>query len=99
MTPEQVARLEAHRKTKIAAEEAAQERADLHELAMADLEEELSKSGLKKGFDFELVETTHGAFAVRKPDARGIKAWEDSTDKQKGQLEWMIAFLQALHRP
>ena len=95
-------RLEELRKKDIEREQLAQEDADARELEarelQANLEARPSMGGvagatMKDGTDFIINNRLGGVYALRRPDGRGIRAWEQASDKQKLSPEWQIGLL------
>jgi hypothetical protein len=75
-------------------ESKAQEDADVRELEARELQIALEEKGLKVNADFKvIVNPLGGVFALRKPDTRAIRNWENASEKQKLSLEWQIGLL------
>ena len=71
-----------------------QEEADLRELEARELVLNLEDKGLKRDIDFKIVSNPiGGVYALRKPDTRAIRNWEQASDKQKLSLEWQIGLI------
>lgn len=87
-------RLAELREAEASRQQRAQEDAEARELEALELRAALEKHGLKEGVDFKIVANAlGGVYALRKPDARGIRNWENATDKQRANLEWTIGML------
>jgi hypothetical protein len=86
------AKLEKHREAKLEADKVAADAADLKELEVYELKEKLASLG-KENEDWRIINNPFGLFAVKKPDARAIKTFENAKDKDKISLEWNIAYL------
>lgn len=72
----------------------AQEESEALELEALELRAALESVGLKEGSDFKIVvNALGGVYAVRKPDTRAIRNWENATQKQQLNLEWVISLL------
>jgi hypothetical protein len=71
-------RLKALREREAARLEALQAEEDARELEELELAESLSSLGVR-GKDFEVVNTPFGVFGIKKPDARGIAAWDKAS--------------------
>lgn len=94
LTEEQRERLAELRGKDIDLETEAQDARDARELEARELRLTLEGRGLKADVDFKIINNPlTGVFAVRKPDARGIRNWEQGTEKQKTNLEWMVGML------
>lgn len=71
-----------------------QEAADERELEARELAVLLEGKGLKGGVDFKVIANSlGGVFAVKKPDTRAIRNWENAGEKQKLSLEWQIGLI------
>lgn len=88
------ARLEAmhtRRKEQADQEEKAQE---LRQLEVFELEQKLEgELKGKRGVDFEIIDNRFGLFALRRPDTRAIRNWEQASDEKKQSLEWQTGVL------
>lgn len=94
LTEQQRERLAALREKDAERDTASQDAADARELEGRELVLACEAKGWKEGHDFKIVSNPiAGVFAVRKPDARGIRTWENATEKQRLTLEWVISFL------
>lgn len=70
--------------------EAAEER----ELEARELAATLEQQGQKRDVDFKVVvNAIGGVYAIRKPDGKAIRNWEQASEKSKLSLEWMIGIL------
>jgi hypothetical protein len=81
-TPEEVQaeRLKELRKREAARQEVAQAEDDARELQELELVERLEADGLGvRGKGFEVVNTPFGVFGIKKPDARGMAAWDKAS--------------------
>ena len=73
---------------------AAQEEADSREYAVRELVLSLEAKGAKRDADFKIIDNTLGGlYALKKPDTRAIRNWENASEKQKLSLEWQIGLL------
>lgn len=94
LTDEQRARLAALREGDAERALEAAEAADARELEVRELRALLEGRGLKDGVDFKVVDNKlGGTYAVKKPDSRAIRNWEQADDKKKQSLEWLIGLL------
>lgn len=79
---------------------AEQEASDLRELESHELVATLETKGLKHGSDFEIINNRlGGVYAIRKPDGRAIRNWEQASEKNKLSLEWQIGLLRHYIEP
>jgi hypothetical protein len=94
MDDQQRQRLAAHRQAEAEREASAQEEADLRELEAHDLAASLEGKHGKRGVDFEVINNAlGGVYAIRKPDTRANRNWEQASEKSRLSLEWMIGLL------
>lgn len=94
ITDQQRERLAELRAADVDREAKKQEEADLLELEARELATTLEARGEVGGVDFKIIASTlGGVFAVRKPDGRAIRNWEQASEKQKLSLEWQIGLL------
>lgn len=94
MDDKQRERLEELRKADAERETREQEESDLRELEARELQASLEAKSLKKGTDFEIVSNRlGGVFALRKPDTRAIRNWEQADEKKKLSSEWQIGLI------
>jgi hypothetical protein len=82
------------------AEAAEAQAADDRELAAEELAIVLEqKLGGKRGEAFQVINHRFGVFALRKPDTRAIRNWEQANEKQRMNLEWMIGLMRHYIEP
>ena len=94
LTQEQKDRLAQLREEEVSRAQDARDEADLRELEARELTATLEARGLKRDAGFKvIVNARGGVFAVKKPDTRAIRNWENAADKDRLNLEWMIGLL------
>ena len=70
------------------------DQADERELEAEELAVTLEARGMKRDSDFKLIDNAlGGVYALRRPDTRAIRNWENASEKQKLSLEWQIGIL------
>lgn len=72
----------------------AKESAEERELEARELGATLEARGLKRDLDFKVIDHAMcGVYAIRKPDGRAIRNWDNASDKEKLTLEWLIGIM------
>jgi hypothetical protein len=85
LTPEQqaeLATLRAAERDRLDAEDAEETARELEELKLA--KQIAEETGGRRGRDFEVVNTEHGVFGVRKPEFDQVKRWNKISDRLGG---------------
>lgn len=87
-------RLAALRHARMEREAKERDEADARELEAEELAALLEGRGLKRDADFKIVANRlGGVFALRRPDMRAIRSWENAKEKDRLSLEWNVGLL------
>jgi hypothetical protein len=93
LTEEQKSQLEKFREARAAKDQAEQDATELREFERESLVAELEKTLGKENVDFKIIDNPFGLFAIRKPDLKAIRNWEQAPEAKRTNLEWAISLL------